>query len=188
MARRSNFARIPKDLYRTFDPRAVSPLVPHLAVGTRFAEPCAGYGDLIDQLESHGMVCADAADISPRRRDLSPDGVVGYRSIRRAHALTARSVKLSRDIHAIITNPPWKRVWLHQMIDRFRSMRPTWLLFDAEWMHTRQSAKFMRFCSDVVSVGRVRWIPGTTMDGKDSCCWYRFQLTPVDTVFHGRIV
>ena len=45
------------------------------------------------------------------------------------------------------------------MIEHFKSLKPTWLLFDADWMHTRQSVhlyemmKYIKYCSMIVSVG-----------------------------------
>ena len=47
----------------------------------------------------------------------------------------------------IITNPPWDTKILHPMIEHFRSQNTTWLLFDADWMHTKQSSE--RFESPV---------------------------------------
>ena len=92
MGKRSNFERIPKDLYRTFDPRAVRPL-------------------------------------------------------------------------------------LHDLIAHLSSLAPTWLLFDADWMHIQKSRPLMPYCHAIVSVGRCRWIPDTTDDGKDNAAWYLFDQT-----------
>jgi hypothetical protein len=75
-----------------------------------------------------------------------------------------------------ITNPPWDRAFLH-LIDRGCRASPTWLLFDADWMHTRQSTPFMPYLRKIVSVGRVKWIPDSKMTGKDNCCWYLFDQT-----------
>jgi outer membrane protein assembly factor BamA len=74
----------------------------------------------------------------------------------------------------IITNPPWDRPPLHQIIQRCSTLAPTWLLFDADWMHTRQAAPFLSMCQEIVSVGRVKWIEGSNMPGKYNCCWYLF--------------
>ncbi|WP_456389017.1 hypothetical protein [Profundibacter sp.] len=87
----------------------------------------------------------------------------------------------------IITNPPWDRKILHPMIEHFSALRPTWLLFDADWVHTRQSAPFMPWLHKIVSVGRVKWIPDSKMTGKDNCAWHLFdQHTTGQTVFVGR--
>jgi hypothetical protein len=74
----------------------------------------------------------------------------------------------------IITNPVWTRPILHRMIEHFSAMRPTWLLFDADWLHTKQSAPYQHLCRKVVSVGRLIWIEGTTTSGKDNCAWHLF--------------
>jgi len=87
----------------------------------------------------------------------------------------------------IITNPPWDRKILHPMIERFSAMRPTWLLFDADWAHTKQSAPFIPWLQKIVSVGRVKWIPDSKMTGKDNCAWYLFnQHASGNTEFVGR--
>lgn len=159
MGKRSDFERAPRDFYPT--PReAVLPLLPHLPYGVMFAEPCAGDGALIRALEANGMSCIEALDIEPRTD-------MAYR----ADALDW-SVDHSADL--IITNPPWDRKLLHPMIRHFSAMRPTWLLFDADWMHTRQAAPFMPWLRKVVSVGRLKWIPDSKMTGKDNCAWYLF--------------
>ena len=71
MAKRSDFARRKNDYYRTWDPRAVAALLPHLLPGTRFVEPCAGDGVLADQLEAAGHECMFASDIEPKREDVA---------------------------------------------------------------------------------------------------------------------
>lgn len=162
MGKRSEFDRIEKDFYRTIDKRAVEALAPHLATETRFCEPCAGAGDLLDQLTALGHICARARDIAPQRED-----------IEQKDALTT----LTGNIDCFITNPPWSRHVLHPMIEFLSAQHPTWLLFDADWMHTRQSVPYMQWCKRIVSVGRLIWIPGTAMSGKDNVAWYLFDRT-----------
>lgn len=172
MGKRSSFARVERDFYPT--PRdAVLPLLPHLEYGTMFAEPCAGDGALIYALEAEGMSCVDALDIEPQTSD-------AYR----ADALDWRA-EPSAD--CIITNPPWDRSILHPMILHFSDQRPTWLLFDADWIHTRQSVPYLNRLRKIVSVGRVKWIPDSKMTGKDNCAWHLF-TKPSDepTTFIGR--
>lgn len=159
MGKRSSFDRIPRDFYPT-PPEAVAPLIPHLEYGTSFAEPCAGDGALIRALESAGMSCVDALDIEPRT-DIAWQG-------------DALDWHHEASVDAIITNPPWARNVLHPMIQHFARSRPTWLLFDADWMHTRQSAPFMPILRKVVSVGRIKWIADSPFTGKDNACWYLF--------------
>ena len=76
----------------------------------------------------------------------------------------------------IITNPPWSRDLMHRLIAHFQNIRPTWLLLDADWAHTKQAAPFLPHCSDIVAIGRVKWIEGSKYTGKDNCAWYRFDI------------
>ena len=169
MGKRSDFDRLHKDAYQTIDPRAVEALLPHLTPGTKFAEPCCGDRLLIDRLEQAGHHCVLATDIN-----------MGVDAI----CLKGEDMV---DADCIITNPPWSRPILHELIDHFTLIAPhVWLLFDADWAHTKQSAPYMEKCTDIVSVGRLIWIPGTKVQGKDNCAWYRFSMRRRFTLFHGR--
>jgi hypothetical protein len=174
MGKRSDFKRHDRDFYRT--PReAVLPLLPHLPKwGAAYVEPCAGDGALIDLLPG---VCVGAYDILPGRR-----GIV------KADALRLTREQLLRG-GLIITNPPWDRKVLHPMIEHFSANTNggAWLLFDADWAHTKQSAPYMQWCHKIVSVGRVKWFPDSKMTGKDNVAWYLFnQSRPAATEFVGR--
>lgn len=175
MGKRSDFERIPRDFYPT-PIEAVRPLLPHLPDNVQYWEPCAGAGDLIFHLDDLiGFACVAATDIDPRES-----------SIGKGDSLDI-DVRADTEITHIITNPPWDRKILHPMIEHFSAMRPTWLLFDADWMHTKQSAPFMPWLRKVVSVGRVKWIPDSKYTGKDNCCWYLFdQHADGPTEFVGR--
>ena len=164
MGKRSDFGRIPKDKYRTFDPKAGRALAPFLSPGQRYWEPCAGARDLVDQIKGYGPECVLASDIAP-----------DCERVKKIDALTIKVSTLNRcGVTHIITNPPWSRPILHQMIPHFASMRPSWLLFDADWAFTKQAAPFLPMLARVVAIGRLRFIPGTTMSGKDNCAWYLF--------------
>lgn len=184
MGKRSDFPRIEKDFYRTFDPKAVAPLIPVLReMGIRsFIEPCAGAGDLIRQLEGYGLCCLGASDIDPK--DHMVDVAGGHMSVQSRDALDLTPEHVV-GCGAIITNPPWSREILHLMINHFTSLSPTWLLFDADWAHTVQACPYMDLCERIVSVGKVNWIPGTKQSGKDNCAWYLFRQRTGDaqTVF-----
>lgn len=164
MGKRSNFARRSKDKYRTFDPRAAAALAPHLPWGCRFWEPCAGAADLITNLQQYGPECVVATDISPEC-----EGVYRLDALQ----ATASDVDATGATH-IITNPVWSRPLLHAMIAHFSAIRPTWLLFDADWVHTAQARPYLPSLRKIVSVGRLIWIEGTTTSGKDNCAWHLF--------------
>ena len=173
MGKRSNFERRERDFYPT-PYAAVVPLLPHLREGTYFDEPCVGDGDLVLHLERHGHYASDYGDIKNGRDALK---------------ITSTSADM------FITNPPWDRKILHPLILHLSDIEPTWLLFDADWMHTKQSVPYMTRCRKIVSVGRVKWIPDSKMTGKDNCCWYLFTSPKylnflagyhTQTEFHGR--
>lgn len=168
MGKRSEFARRPQDAY--FTPKeAVVPLLPFISGVRTFAEPCCGDRRLVRHLNEAGLYCLFSGDIEEGFDALEWEGGDYF--------------------DVIITNPPWTRSILHQMIERFQSIAPTWLLFDADWAHTKQSAPFMDKCSDIVSVGRLRWIDGTKHTGKDNCAWYRFHADHQGGPrFHGRVL
>ena len=52
---------------------------------------------------------------------------------------------------------------------------------------TRQAAPFLPCCSDIVAIGRVKWIQGSKHTGKDNHAWCRFDAWHRGgPVFHGR--
>lgn len=174
MGKRSEFERIPRDKYFTPE-AAVLPLLPHLDYGSMFIEPCAGDGRLIKHLEKHGMSCVWAFDIEPNAD-----------WIEQGDALDT-DFGGEPDADFIITNPPWDRKLLHPMIEAFSRQLPTWLLFDADWVHTKQSAPYMSYCRKIVSVGRVKWIEDSKMSGKDNVAWHLLDWnTPGPCEFIGR--
>jgi len=172
MGKRSNFERKPRDYYRT-PVEAVQPLDRHIDEIQTFCEPCAGDGALIRSLNNLGLQCVSAYDIEPQS--------LGIKSM---DAMTLDEATL-KNADVIITNPPWDRSILHPMIEHFSNLRPTWLLFDADWMHTKQATQFLPRLRKVVSVGRVKWFDKTT--GKDNACWYLFDRYGRTAVrFYGR--
>ena len=110
--------------------------------------------------KENGGICTDAHDIEPM-----------HEWVRYGDALSKSYTKCDY----IITNPPWNRKILHPMIEHFVSQKPTWLLFDSDWMHTKQSIPYLKYLSKIVSIGRVKWIEGSSSVGKDNCCWYFFE-------------
>lgn len=179
MGKRSDFARVPRDLYET-PLSAALPLFAHLSPGTRFAEPFAGRGALIDILEAQGHRCVYASDIEPLRDDV--------------HRLDFRDFSIDglEDVDQVISNCPWKREILHDAIVHLSDQRPTWLLFDADWMHTGQSEPYLPRLRRIVSVGRVKWMPGSPHVGMDNAAWYLFArpdstTIPTPPLFCGRV-
>lgn len=172
MGKRSKFERNDRDFYPT-PYEAAFPLIAHLPDKVDFIEPCAGDGRLIRHLEKHGHVCTHAFDLEPMAEGIIQKDILFF-----SETLPQASM--------IITNPPWEREYLHKMIDKFRLSATRWLLFDADWMHTTQANPYLKYCSMIVSIGRIKWIEGTNNTGMDNCCWYRFENSAVETKFIGR--
>ena len=171
MGKRSDLERKPRYFYPT-PFAAVEPLVKHLTQGFTFAEPCAGDGQLCRHLEYFGGICMWASDIEPQLEGIHKND---FSEIGDDEVLES---------NYIITNPPWNRSLLHPMIEHFIKLRPTWLLFDADWAHTKQSAPYIKHCGEIISVGRIKWFGNMT--GKDNCAWYLFDREVNNTIFYGR--
>lgn len=169
---KGKYRRISKDLYQT--PQvAVEGLLPFLAPGTVFREPCAASGLLVDHLTAAGHFCDLASDIKPLRADVVKGNAI-------------KAVLGPGQVW--ITNPPWTRTLLHRLIVYLSNQGPTWLLFDADWAHTAQALEFKPRLRKVVAIGRVRWIfPGSKTPGFDNAAWYLF-TTPssAPTEFYGK--
>ena len=165
MGKRSDFERLKGDFYVTpFE--AVKPLAPHLSGMLHYTEPCAGDGSLIGHIWNWaGLECKYACDIDPR-----PKMHDWPRGIEARDAMTITNC-LGQ---AFITNPPWTREILHPLITHLSNLAPTWMIFDADWMHTVQARPHLERCMKIVSVGRVKWIAGSANTGKDNAAWYLF--------------
>lgn len=180
MGKRSDFEKIGKSQY--FTPEAAFlPLLPFLPKGGfYFAEPCAGDGRLACYVHAHTNGRATLlSDIDPEGAKQTAENFFGgaFRDDvvqRDAFDITESDLK---DVDMVITNPPWERAKkdgyiLHRLIEHFGRMRPTWFLFDADWAHTVQAEPYLRFCTHIVSVGRVKWFDNQS--GKDNAAWYHF--------------
>lgn len=175
MGKYSDFERRPLDKYLT-PKKCLTPLLGWLPYGAKFYEPCAHDGNLVRHLldANMGFVCTGASDIAP-----ADD------SVQKKDALDLTPADLN-GADFIITNPPWDRKLLHPMISHFSALRPTWLLFDADWMHNVSAGELMAKCAQIVSVGRVKWVEGSKYTSKENCCWYQFVDYPTVTEFVGR--
>ena len=181
----------PKDFYPTFDPRAFHALAPHLPNEFTYAEPCYGEGDLHRGMQEHipNGTCVFKSDVI----EYQPDELDFHGS---ALSLLDNSFHWLDRADLFITNPPWTREVLHSLILHLSDLKPTWLLFDADWAHTAQSAPYMRRCLKIVSVGRLKFMrdsdiePGKkNTDGFDNCAWYLFdrEINVIRTQFVPRM-
>jgi hypothetical protein len=177
IGKRSSFERIERDCYDT-PVEAVEPLLPFLHGQVPFVEPCAGAGALMHHLERVGHIPLFVSDVEPRASWVT-----------RKNVLDLDHRDLFTATH-FVTNPPWRRDILHKLIAHLRSLGlPAWLLIDANWMFTAQAAPYLKYCATIVTIGRVKWIPDSTMTGKDDACWFLFKPEPViRTTFIGKQV
>lgn len=168
MAKRSDgtFVRRVNDAYAT-PAAAVRPLLPFLHTKTQFIEPCIGEGHLVRHLQAAGHVCVGGADIE-------------------FDARTAIYNTFAFD--CFISNPPWSRDLLHPIIENLSEQAPTWLLFDAGWLFTKQAIPYLPRLRTIVTVGRVKWIEGSKHQSKDDCFWglFHYRLRAEPPQFYGR--
>ena len=178
MGKRSNFKRNERDFYPT-PYEAIKPLLEQFKLKNslwnfrnlpnRFYDPCAGDGALQRHMPD---VEWKLTDIEPQRDDIEKKDIF---------SLTIDDVKG----YTILTNPPWDRKILHPIIEHCMELKcPTWLLFDSDWMHTKQSIPYIKNCREIISVGRVKWIPESKYTGKENCCWYYFDRNVQSSYFH----
>ncbi len=176
--RSSKFKRMKHDAYFT-PPEAVVPLLPHLGDVTGYAEPCYGEGHLEIALDLYIndplLPCRWGSDISIDECDATS-----------FNYLAEWATDHLGPISHFITNPPWTREILHPIIENLSRQLPTWLLLDADWMHTKQAIPYMANCEKVVSIGRVSWMQNG-VSGFDNCCWYLFDKTACQTEFYARV-
>lgn len=145
----------------------VKPLIRYLPPEANWIEPCAGAGDLIRHL-AHlwpgGRLCG-AYDLVPHA-----DGIV------EADAL---SLDLRPDLY--ITNPPWPRIGQRgdpalAIIKHLMRLAPSWMLLPWDFAANDYFREVRDHCVEIVPIGRVKWVPGSGMAGKDNCAWYQFDL------------
>lgn len=178
MGKRSSYELKPRDKYYT-PLEAIRPLTSLLGDGVTYAEPCAGDGRLVDQLEQllPGSICPLALDIEP-----DADWII------QKDAITLTDYDLS-NCGFILTNPPYTWGVLRPLMDKFISLRPIILLLPADYMHNLRMKPYMEKCIWFKSIGRVKWQEGSKGVGMENSCWYMFDKNkPIDepTSFYAR--
>lgn len=180
MAKRSDAPRKPKGQYYT-PKEAFLPLLTHLTQPRiKFIEPCAGDGRLCQWLSESSHVCMGAWDVAPYANTgglmASSDWAI---TVGDARKLQITDVPVGTT-HAI-TNTPWPMPGLNGeptmaiIRNMLRLNLVTWVLLPADFMHNHYAAPLLRdHGSKIVSIGRVKWFPGTEHTAMDNCCWYQF--------------
>lgn len=150
---------------------AVVPLVPYLPPSATYGEPCAGNGALIGHL--HGLWPGGhnnwASDIHP-----DADGIA---------AVDAMDIVCGPDeislVDLWITNPPWPKIGRKgdpalTIIKHLTTIAPGWYLLPFGFAANAYFSQVIDLCSDIVPIGRVEWVPGSGVKGKDDAAWFRF--------------
>ena len=175
MSKRSGFEKVPKDFYPTTDPKAVPTKLVKFIRGKSYAEPCYGEGDLEDLLMDVAT-CRWRSDIRE---------TVGSSKVMDALCLSKEDIARC---DYIVTNPPFSRGVLLPLIDHFVSLKPTWLLLPADYMHNRYFSDYMSRCRKVVSVGRLKWFKDSKHTSTDNFMWAYWEkdANETETIFYGR--
>jgi hypothetical protein len=185
------FDRVERDFYPT-PASAVDPLLPFLEYERKsgdflgWSEPCVGGGAIVDALKSSYPNMVFSCDIEPTGKARP------YSDLCNCHEIT-EDICLECGIDVFITNPPWPAKFLKGepttgIIKHLSGLRPSWFLLSADIAHNGYMAHLLQRCTHIVSVGRVKWIPGSKNTGVDNCAWYRFDAKESPTVprFYGR--
>lgn len=155
--RTSGLPRHPNDHYDT-PTEAIKPLLPLLEnEGPVFAEPCLGSGNITLVLKRGGFLCGYAGDIQ------TGQDVLEWTN--------------PEKVDFVCTNPPWdrSRALTNRIVDHLVCLGiPAWLLLPTDWLANQNSAPWLPHISDILFLGRVRWIAGTTNGGMENSCWIRF--------------
>ena len=79
----------------------------------------------------------------------------------------------------MITNPPFTKEVFHDAIEHFTGILniDCWWLMSSDWLFNKGSAKMVdKYVTDVVAIGRMKWIPNSKMSGKDNMIWLKTSL------------
>lgn len=176
LGKRSEFERVERDYYRTFDLKAGATLKPFIEEYATYFEPFAGAGDLVNQIDFAD--CVYKTDIEPQSGDIDTFDAFDYN----------KSMLEWRQVDYLISNPPWSREIFHRALDHFVPMIDVWFLMSSNWKHNKSSAPYVsKWLVDIVPVGRMKWIENSPHSGKDDCDWLKFSRNKNEPArFHPR--
>jgi hypothetical protein len=163
------YERRDRDFYAT-PPEPIYKLLPHIQDCRVFAEPMCGDGAIVRVLEARGWVCGAAMDMEPQ------DDMIARAVVSDVMDLTAEDFA---GCDHIISNPPWPAKHKRgdptvSIVKHLSAILPTWFLMSADFMHNEYAAPLLEFCTQIISVGRVKWIADSDNTGFDNAAWYKF--------------
>lgn len=175
---RSNFNKVPSDQYFSYDPRIGESLKPYLPKQEfTFIEPFAGKGHLIDQIQYY---CPHAKLISAFDIENSSTKII---------KIDIRNAKINSVPDYFISNPPFSRSFMKltkEQIIKFRKIAPTWMLLPFATACNKGFAEQMEYCTKIVPVGRIRWIPNSEHDETKDIAWFKFVQKKKRTILEER--
>ena len=139
---------------------AALPLARILPPFTRYDEPCAADGQLIDHLSRWGHQCVTACDVLPKA----------------AGIMMMDATALPRD-RMVITNPPFAWPLLKPLMDHWVGHVPTWLLLPWDMPANLYMVPYAAHIDRILPLGRVSWMRNG-QGGMDNYGWYRFSVEP----------
>lgn len=179
MSKRSALPRNARDFYST-PIRATLPLLQFMDWGNpvKFIEPCAADGKLIRHLESQSaMKCVYASDIQPLPTVSNVNTPVHEHGFKVDwHAINeALPIKATH----FITNPPFLNTkesgfQLLDLIDTLSAVLPTILLLPTDFAFNVRSAEVIRYATDIIPIGRVKWVDDSKFSSTENFGWFIF--------------
>ena len=144
MSKRSNFDKVPKEFYRSIDPKIGQALAPYVR-GLTYASPCYGEGDLEDQLMDVAT-CKWRSDI---RETVGCSEVMPVSSIKEEYL---------EGVDCIIENPPFSKDALLPILDHLLPMgKPMWLLLPWDHLQNGYMKPYVKYMQCAVPLGRLYW-------------------------------
>jgi len=195
MSKRTTLPRNPRDFYETHDPKAVTPIAPlwHLN-GTRYIEPFCGSGELIANIGAQcDALCIYASDIQPLPKVKGVPNTLTFNKQKFDEVYWPDFCDNANITH-FISNPPWLNdkasdYQLLRIINKLAEVRPTWLLLNGNFAFNKRSSNAMAICTDIITVGRLKWIKGSQFSATEDSAWFLFDTktaTGLGPILHPR--
>ena len=140
---------------------AVWPLLRCLEPGTVFVEPCAGDGQLVRILESHGHICAYSCDLDPRHDSVTWDDA---------------TLVIPESGEIVVTNPPFEERLLTPLLSHWlRCKSQVWLLLPSDLLMNHWFSPYAHAVWCIAPIGRVSWL-GNGKGGMENSAWVSFDF------------
>lgn len=149
-----------------------------------FGDPCFGRGALSTtiQYRTHRRAVLGHASELFIERWMS-ESLAKYNNIKKLDAKTLTQADLAGPIDMWIVNAPWRRGHLFVILENLISIAPCWMILPATFTGSRNSAPYMKRCTDVLPTGPLNW---NGHHGRQHFSWFRFDFYDAKTRLHHR--